>query len=142
MGDRRLHATPEGFPDGRCEFRADRRAASLSVNGFDDIGFLDDRSLAPKPARDAVRVAAASCRHHNADILSEVYATGRWNPKSMLHLHGPPVVLSFFPLFISLRAADWRFRSWTMFVYHLVWGVGVLAGAWRFQFGQEKHRAK
>lgn len=142
--DIRIRATPEEFPDGSCVFRAVRRDAFLSVNGFDDIGFLDDQSLAPKLGRNAVYVTAASCRHHNADLLSEVYATGRWNAKSMLHLHGPRVVLSFFPLFIPFRAAAvaWKFRSWTMFVYHLVWGFGVVAGAWRFQFGLEKHRGK
>lgn len=142
--DIRIQDSPEQTPNGSNVFRAVRRDLFLSVGGFDDTGFIDDQSLAPKLGRNAVFVAAASCRHHNPDQLSEVYATGRWNAKSMLHLHGPRILLNFFPLFVPFRALldGIKYRSFAMFVYSLVWGFGVTAGAWRFQLGLEKHRGK
>jgi glycosyltransferase involved in cell wall biosynthesis len=142
--DIRIQDSPEQSPKGSIVFRAIRRDLFLSVGGFDDTGFIDDQSLAPKLGRNAVFVTKATCRHHNPDLLSEVYATGRWNAKSMLHLHGAKILLNFFPLFIPFRALieGWRYRSWSMFVYIFVWACGVMAGSWRFQLGLEKHRGK
>jgi glycosyltransferase involved in cell wall biosynthesis len=142
--DVRVDASSKTHPEGSPVFRAIRRDLFLKVNGFDDTGFMDDQTLAPKIGRNAAFVAEASCRHHNPDTLAEVYATGRWNAKSLVHRHGSSVLVRYFPLFAPFRAlkAGWQHRSATMFVYVLVLSLGVAAGAWRFRLGLERHLGK
>jgi glycosyltransferase involved in cell wall biosynthesis len=69
---------PEDFPDEWDNFRSIRRDAFMSVNGYDDVGYGEDRTLARKLHAVAVVAPGAVCYHYNPDSPSEIFANGRW----------------------------------------------------------------
>ena len=141
----RLRVTPVQVAQGSRVYRAVRRADFLRVGGFDDTDFLDDQTLFPKLGnRPAQWVTDAVCRHHNADRLVEVYTAGRWNAKSLVHLHGCQVLLRYFPPLSLVRAAAaaWRHRRWALLPYVLVNEWGIWLGVWQFCFSRSRHFGK
>ena len=141
----RLRVAPAQLAQGSRVYRALRREEFLRVGGFDDTGFLDDQTLYPKLGHlPAKWVIEAVCHHHNADRLAEVYTAGRWNAKSLAHLHGRRVLLRFMPPFSLLRAirAAWHHRRWALLPYVLVNEWGIWLGAWQFCFGRSRHFGK
>jgi len=76
LGSDRL--LPPEFPDVWDNFRAITREAFLSVGGYDDIGYGEDRTLARKLGEGAVVAEGAMCWHYNPETLSEIFTNGRW----------------------------------------------------------------
>ena len=88
-GDRwaEAYATLRGSPPDRllpdlperwANFRAIRRDAFLSVGGYDDVGYGEDMTLAPKLGELALVAPGAVCFHFQPTRLREVFENGRW----------------------------------------------------------------
>jgi GT2 family glycosyltransferase len=69
---------PQDFPDVWDNFRAIRRDAFLSVGGYDDVGYGEDRTLARKLHAMAAAAPGAVCFHYNPDSAYEIFSNGRW----------------------------------------------------------------
>jgi glycosyltransferase involved in cell wall biosynthesis len=69
---------PENFPQRWDNFRAVRRDRFLEVGGYDDVGYGEDKTLAPKLQELALAAPGAVCFHHLPFTLSEVFENGRW----------------------------------------------------------------
>jgi glycosyltransferase involved in cell wall biosynthesis len=66
------------FPERWTNFRAVRRDAFLSVGGYDDIGYGEDMTLAPKLGALAEAAQGAVCWHFNPDSPREIFDNARW----------------------------------------------------------------
>lgn len=128
--DRRLALTPAQLSEGSIVFRAVPAADFRRVGGFDDVGYLDDQTLAPKLGRRAVWVPDAVCRHYNVETAREVLALGIWSAHTILHRHGSRALLTYLPPLTWGRALRdaWRHRSASQAAYTLLYDTGVLRG--------------
>ena len=143
--DVRVRFAAEQLAQGSTVFRAVRRDAFLAAGGFDDTGFLDDQTLAPKLGARATLIAEAVCAHYNAETLAEVFASGRWGGKSVAIRHhgwGPLVRLS--PPVTLVRALFGAARAGSVarFIYDVVYETGMWIGAARLILGIEGHAGK
>jgi glycosyltransferase involved in cell wall biosynthesis len=68
----------DDFPERWSNFRAISREAFLSVGGYDDVGYGEDMTLAPKLGAQAHAAPGAVCWHFNPDNVSEIFANARW----------------------------------------------------------------
>jgi glycosyltransferase involved in cell wall biosynthesis len=66
------------FPNRWSNFRAVRRDAFLSVGGYDDVGYGEDMTLAPKLGTLAEAAQGAICWHFNPDSPREIFDNARW----------------------------------------------------------------
>jgi glycosyltransferase involved in cell wall biosynthesis len=66
------------LPERWANFRAIRRDAFLSVGGYDDVGYGEDMTLAPKLGELALVAPGAVCFHFQPARLREVFENGRW----------------------------------------------------------------
>jgi len=132
----RLSLTDREASEGSIVFRAILKSEFMRVGGFNDTGYLDDQTLFAKLGVKARFVKEAVCRHYNVETLSEVYALGRWQGKSIAYLHGSRALLGFFPLFAFWHAGVGLYRHGylPMASYILVhrWGAftGILGFVW------------
>jgi glycosyltransferase involved in cell wall biosynthesis len=81
---------PSGLPDRWANARAVDRAAFLRVGGYDDVGYGEDMTLAPKLGALALAVPGAQMWHHNPDSLREIWHNARWvgrGPRIREHGH-------------------------------------------------------
>jgi glycosyltransferase involved in cell wall biosynthesis len=69
---------PADFPDRWAQFRALRRTDFERAGGFDDVGYGEDLTLAPKLGELALAAPGAVCFHFHPASLREIYANGRW----------------------------------------------------------------
>jgi hypothetical protein len=69
---------PRGLPDRWANLRAVERHAFLRVGGYDDVGYGEDMTLAPKLGVLALAVGDARMWHHNPDSLREVWQNACW----------------------------------------------------------------
>jgi glycosyltransferase involved in cell wall biosynthesis len=69
---------PIDFPDEWEAFRAVSRAAFLQVGGYDDVGYGEDMTLAPKLGELAIAAPGAVCWHFNPDSPREIFENARW----------------------------------------------------------------
>lgn len=72
------HVFPPGFPDTWSNFRAVRRETFLAAGGYDDVGYGEDMTLAPKLGTPAVSVPGATMWHHNPSSLPEIWQNAVW----------------------------------------------------------------
>ncbi|MBI4261556.1 MAG: glycosyltransferase [Actinobacteria bacterium] len=72
------HVFPPGFPDRWSNFRAVGREAFMAVGGYEDVGYGEDMTLAPKLGVPAVAVPGAVMWHHNPSTLGEVWENAVW----------------------------------------------------------------
>ncbi len=128
--ERRLALTPKQLGEGSVVYRAVRADAFRRVGGFDDVGYHDDQTLAPKLGRRAQWVAAARCRHYNVESLGEVAALGRWGAHDVWERHGRRALLSYAPPVAWARALAEavRRRSVAMGIYDAAYAWGMWRG--------------
>jgi glycosyltransferase involved in cell wall biosynthesis len=69
---------PADFPDRWENFRAVRRDRFLAVGGYDDVGYGEDMTLAPKLGELAVVAPGAVCFHFHPSSVREIWENGRW----------------------------------------------------------------
>jgi glycosyltransferase involved in cell wall biosynthesis len=66
------------LPDRWDNFRAVLRERFLEVGGYDDVGYGEDRTLAPKLGELALAAPGAVCFHYQPGRLREIFENGRW----------------------------------------------------------------
>ncbi len=66
------------LPDRWDNFRAVLRSRFLEVGGYDDVGYGEDRTLAPKLDELAVAARGAVCFHYQPARIREIFENGRW----------------------------------------------------------------
>jgi glycosyltransferase involved in cell wall biosynthesis len=118
------------FPDEWDIFRAVRKDAFFQAGGFEEVGYGEDRTLGAKLSTKAIAAPGATCFHHEPDSLAEVYRSARWFGRgSQIQLTRRPAVVYGPPrsLARALKLAA-RHRMPSLFVYRLVWDLGVLIG--------------
>jgi glycosyltransferase involved in cell wall biosynthesis len=69
---------PDNGPPTWDNFRAIRRDAFLSVGGYDDVGYGEDRTVSRKLGSHAVAADDAVCFHFNPSSPTEIFFNGRW----------------------------------------------------------------
>ncbi len=119
---------PADFPSRWANFRAIRRDRFIAVGGYDDVGYGEDMTLAPKLGVDALVAEGAVCSHHNPGSAREVFENGRWVGRGAAirtlphpwRVHALPRVLR-----IALRQIREGRTPWVLparIIYHLgVW---------------------
>lgn len=128
--DRRVVVTDLQRREGSVIFRAVSRESFLRVGGFDDTGFHDDQTLAPKLNARATFVAGAVCHHHNPETLREVFRTGIWGGKSLALKRGWRAMLPYAPPLVVIRALSGALtvRPFASVVYRVVHELGLFSG--------------
>jgi glycosyltransferase involved in cell wall biosynthesis len=129
------------IPDRWANFRAIRRDAFLAVGGYDDVGYGEDMTLAPKLGEDALAANGAACFHHHPASARQVFENGRWVGRgaairTLAHPwreHALPRVIG-----IGLRQIQDGWTPWVLparILYHL----GVWLGLAESTRAPEKH---
>jgi glycosyltransferase involved in cell wall biosynthesis len=120
----------EDFPERWSNFRAVRREAFLSVGGYDDVGYGEDMTLAPKLGVEAVAAPGALCWHFNPDSVSEIFANARWIARGHDVQAVAHPVRENLPTVALVRAVrDFRRGAPpTIFVARQVYSAGFLIG--------------
>lgn len=126
----RIVVPPELAAHGSAVYRAVRRQDFLAHGGFDDVGYMDDQTLAPKLGQNAHWVMEAVCWHHNVESLQEVFALGRWGAQDLAYHRRFRAIITFSPPFALLRAAKamLRHRYAPMFGFELAYMTGLWWG--------------
>jgi glycosyltransferase involved in cell wall biosynthesis len=132
---------PAGVPDRWANFRAVDRRAFLAAGGYDDAGYGEDMTLAPKLGALAVAVPGARMWHHNPDSLGEVWENAVWFGRgTRVQQHAAPM-RAHSPL-RSLRrglAGARRAHRVRYVWFSLVFDTGVLAGLFGARLAPERH---
>jgi len=118
-------------------YRAVRAEAFRRVDGFDDIGYLDDQTLAAKLGEAARFVETAVCYHYNPATLGEVFSTGSWRGKTIWHQRRWGGLRDYFPvrsLARGFRAAV-RHKYPPLAVYSIVLEGGIFWGVLKRALG-------
>jgi glycosyltransferase involved in cell wall biosynthesis len=119
---------PMDFPERWGNFRAVRRDRFIAVGGYDDVGYGEDMTLAPKLREDAHAAEGAVCFHHHPSSIRELLENGRWVGRGAAiralsnpwRVHALPRVLRIAALQIREGRTAWVLPA--RVVYHLgVW---------------------
>lgn len=132
---------PPGFPDTWSNYRAVSRSAFLRAGGYDDVGYGEDMTLAPKLGRPAIAVPGAVIWHHNPDTLGEIWDNARWIGRGVRVREIPHVVRRHWPgrsLRLGLRIAR-RARRPRFVAFKLVFDAGVVVGFAQSQLRPRRH---
>lgn len=142
--DRRVVVSDAQRRAGSGIFRAVPRDRFLAVGGFDDTGFHDDQTLAPKLNARATFVAGAMCYHHNPETLREVFRTGTWGGKSIALQGGWKALVQYAPPVVMLRALRGlvTVRPLASVLYHAVNELGLFAGVAARKLRLQHHHGK
>jgi glycosyltransferase involved in cell wall biosynthesis len=122
---------PEDFPDRWDIFHAIRRDRFLAVDGYDDVGYGEDRTVAAKLGEQAVVAVDAVCFHYHPDTLREVFENGRWVGRGAAirtlrrpwWTHSPPRILALALAQIAAGRTPWVLPA--RLVYHAGVWVGL-----------------
>lgn len=142
--DRRLVLDESQCAEGSPIFRAVRRNAFLEVGGFDDTGYADDQTLAPKLGCRAAWIPRAVCHHHNPETLGEVFAAGVWGGKSAQLPKGVISLIGLLPPVSTIRGLREaaRLQNPAVVLYDTVFAAGVAWGAAQFRLGLDRTRGR
>jgi glycosyltransferase involved in cell wall biosynthesis len=69
---------PLDFPDRWANYRAIRRDRFIAVGGYEDVGYGEDMTLAPKLGEDALVADGAVCFHNHPGSARDVFENARW----------------------------------------------------------------
>jgi glycosyltransferase involved in cell wall biosynthesis len=69
---------PDDYPDECANYRAVLRGRFLEVGGYEEVGYGEDMTLAPKLGAMATAAPGAVCWHYNPDSLVEIFTNARW----------------------------------------------------------------
>ena len=125
---------PPDFPDRWVNFRAAWRADFLRVGGFDQIGYGEDVTLGKKLGTLAEAAPGAAVEHFEPDTFTEVLSTARWYGRGERIKEYPrwtkkrPAWRQAALPFLSAAAVAKRNRMPPLFIYRIVWELGVTYG--------------
>lgn len=124
------HMFPAVFPDRWANYRAVRRDLFLAAGGYDDVGYGEDMTLAPKLGQLAHAAPGARMWHNNPSSLAEVWENARWIGRGVRVRELPHVYRRYAPwrslgagVAVARRAGNLRYLP-----FKLVYDLGVLAG--------------
>jgi glycosyltransferase involved in cell wall biosynthesis len=139
-GAKRGEHFPRLLPDQWENFRAVGRRAFLDVGGFDDVGYGEDMTLAPKLGALADVVPGAEMLHRHPDTLREVWQNARWVGRgpAVRTAHTTRRFLPQVSLKRGLRGAR-RLRRPRFLVFAFVYDFGVLSAYWETRLGRRFH---
>jgi glycosyltransferase involved in cell wall biosynthesis len=121
---------PPDFPDHWENFRAIRRDAFWSVDGFDEVGHGEDVTVGRKLGIPAEVADGAICYHYEPDRLIDIFRSARWMGRGERIREQPHPIRRYLPWRTLRRglALARRHRMPSLLVYRVVWDAGVLAG--------------
>jgi glycosyltransferase involved in cell wall biosynthesis len=121
---------PRPLPARWDNFRAVRREDFLRAGGYDDVGYGEDMTLAPKLRGKADAAPGARLRHHNPSTLHEVWENARWVGRGPA-IHSGPRPARPRPLRLCLRrgvAGALQLGRPRYVVFALAYDLGVRSG--------------
>ncbi len=129
------------FPDRWSNFRAVRRDAFRSVGGYNNVGYGEDMTLAPKLGTDALAAPGAVCWHFNPDSVAEIFENGRWIGR------GHDVQVIEHPVRENLPSVAFvrAFRDWrrgapaSIFIARQSYSAGLLIGLAQRRRNPDRH---
>ena len=132
---------PVGMPDRWDNFRAVDRAAFVAVGGYDDVGYGEDMTLAPKLRASAIAVPGALMRHRHPDSLSEVWGNARWVGRGVRIRELPRVASRYSPWRSFRRGiAGARVLGRPRYVvFAFIYDFGVLSSYIETRLGRRLH---
>ena len=121
---------PEDFPDRWANFRAIRRDRFLAVVGYDDVGYGEDMTLAPKVGELAAAAPGAVCFHHHPSSPGEIFENGRWVGRgAAIRTLARPWWVHSLPRVVALAAKQIAAgRTGWVLPARLIYHAGVWAG--------------
>ena len=139
-GARPGHHFPRRLPPRWENFRAVRRDAFQRVGGYDDIGYGEDMTLAPKLGDLADVVPGAAMLHRHPDTLLEVWQNARWVGRgpTMATAATPRRFLPDRSLRRGLRGAR-ELGTFDYLVFAFVYDLGIQLGYWERRLGRRAH---
>jgi glycosyltransferase involved in cell wall biosynthesis len=132
---------PPGMPDRWANARAVDRAAFVRVGGYDDVGYGEDMTLAPKLGALALAVPGAQMWHHNPDSLREIWQTARWVGRGVRIRERGNVWRDRSP-WRSVRrgvAGAWREHLPRYALFRPVYDIGILVGYAKSEVSPRRH---
>lgn len=137
---------PKDHPDISPVFRAILRSEFERVGGFDDIGFTDDWTLSRKFSYQATVAKGAICYHQNPQDLHEIFVQAQWIGKNefisgsmILQIANLIRYNSIIQLFRGINLY-FKFRQAKIFIFLLVYSLGIQVGIVKRLLGQDKNR--
>lgn len=131
----------DDYPDTSDNFRAISRERFEAVGGFDDIGYGEDSSLAPKVGALAVVAPGAVCFHYHPSSLGEIFENGRWVGRGAAIRTLPHPWWDHNPVrivYLALRQIAQGRTPWVL-PARLVYHAGVLLGLTESSFAPHRH---
>ncbi len=132
---------PADFPDRWELFGAIRRDRFLEVGGYDDVGYGEDRTLAPKLGEFALVAPGAVCLHDLPSSIRDVFENGRQIGRGPLirTLHRPwwsnsPALI----LIVALSQITQGRTPWVLLA-RLIYHAGALLGLAESSMFPERH---
>lgn len=121
---------PEDGPDESANVRALWRERFLAVGGYDDVGYGEDMTLAPKLGGLARVAPGASLLHFHPDTPSEIFTNGRWIGRGFdVKYHQHPVRANMPWSALRDAACDLRRGApWQVVPARLLYSTGFLVG--------------
>ena len=128
-------------PPRWANFRAVAREPFLGAGGYDDVGYGEDMTLAPKLQTLADAVPGARLRHHHPDSLGEVWENARWIGRGPALRSDPRAVRRYLP-WRSVRRGITGARTLhrpRYLAFALVYDLGVLSSYCASRLGRRRH---
>lgn len=121
---------PGGVGQKSIFFRAIKKSVFLKAGGFDKAGYLDDRTLAPKLGKMAVRAKKAVCYHYNPESALEVFREARWHGRALARENFWRAVFRYSLVNTCRRIIldSLSSGSYLYFIFKLVYDAGVNLG--------------
>lgn len=132
---------PKNHPDESANYRAIRRTDFMSVGGYDEVGYGEDLTLAPKLGRLAIAAPGAICWHYNPDSLWEIFENARWIGRGYDIGELATPWLSNAPwcaLYKAFREVR-RGAEWSIIPARLAYSLGIWLGLSHRTFFSERH---
>ncbi|MDP3888431.1 MAG: glycosyltransferase family 2 protein [bacterium] len=116
--------------DESTYFRAIKRKVFLGVGGFDDTGYLDDRTLYQKLGEKSLGVSEAVCWHYNPESFWEVLEEAKWHGRSLARENTIQAILQYCLLNTIRRIIlDTRYsKKYLYFFFKFVYDLGINLG--------------
>jgi glycosyltransferase involved in cell wall biosynthesis len=131
----------EDFPDRWLNFRAICRDAFVRAGGYDNVGYGEDMTLAPKLGTEALAAPGAICWHFNPDSASEIFENARWIARGHdVRVVAHPARENLPTVAFARALRDWRRGApATIFLARQAYSAGFLIGLGQRRRNSDQH---
>jgi glycosyltransferase involved in cell wall biosynthesis len=132
---------PESHPDESANYRAVLRERFLAIGGYEEVGYGEDMTLAPKLGELAVAAPGAVCWHYNPESLWEIFENARWIGRGHdIGAVARPWISNSPLLALGKAVAEiGRGAEPTILPARLAYSLGILMGLSRRAFRPQRH---